>query len=990
MSLVNLRLHLLLVVLVVNNAIGVDLSKYSVVHYSDENGLPQNSIKGIAESAEGFIWLATESGLVRFDGQRFYTFDKSKLPIKGNRMVGFIPTPAHSKNGPEFLALAENHQHIEILNNGTAAVNNLHLNVYRSKFPVRVKWSQELDITISHPSFLVAGYPNHAPYFFKGDNATYYMWLNGSVETYEDQKIIATADIILREFFLIGSKGYGRLPNGQFVRIKGASIDTITVTDGLGQTIGPYELLNSRLFWDCISNRAYLYYDKNLYKLTPSNDGSNLIANVILEDIDLDSLNVQCVYDNGRGTILLGSRNSGLYVLTQKVFRTTVSRQSKADNVFYAQLPPLLNRTIGKSSTFELAGLLSGVNKNYLAKNPDGTFWMAEGSSLIRFSRDAFKIEERIEFSRQIQAIYRDSLNALWVGGIEDTLFVAGQSSGRPNFRVAAKGSFGEIICMSRVSPDQLMFGTKKGLFLLTISNGKLSSFPQLASFQVRSLLRSGKSVWVTTEADGIYRINGNRVTKLPLAKAQYLMTSHCIMEDKSGYLWITTNKGLFKALKSDLEKCTGANDEVFYLHYDKSYGFNTNEFNGGCQPCGVIGNDGLFYLPSMDGVVFFDPTSFQAEVPNRNIFISHIKVDDQLLSSNTPVLPRTFKEIEIGLTIPYFGSSNNLNIYYSFTRSGQDTTWLLAPSDLIIRRPNLGPGTYYLHAKKVDNFGLASRIITLGKIRIEPAWYETIWFEGALALLVIIIFGIILNKRSKYLVNEQKRKSIYRHYQLSSRVVTAISHDIQTPLHYVSIRLQQIQNQGTDVQPKLEDEIVDTIERTRIHTANLLHYIKSHWKNDTDAFEMERLDLLETISSSVRLLTGMATYREVVITNLVPPNIILKTQPHLFSIIIHNTLDNAIKFSDSTVTIAFFKNSDQRSLSIHNPGEAMSESTFKWLNRRYDTYDEWLLDFNYPEKGLGLLIIKDLCILLDITLDVISTENGTSFTFTFPNIYKF
>jgi K+-sensing histidine kinase KdpD len=43
------------------------------------------------------------------------------------------------------------------------------------------------------------------------------------------------------------------------------------------------------------------------------------------------------------------------------------------------------------------------------------------------------------------------------------------------------------------------------------------------------------------------------------------------------------------------------------------------------------------------------------------------------------------------------------------------------------------------------------------------------------------------LVKRSTYLVNEQKRKNIYRQYHLSSKIVAAISHDIQTPLQYVS-----------------------------------------------------------------------------------------------------------------------------------------------------------------------------------------------------------
>ena len=48
---------------------------YEIRHYSDENGLPQNSVKSVVRDSRGNIWLATERGLVRFDGHRFVKFD---------------------------------------------------------------------------------------------------------------------------------------------------------------------------------------------------------------------------------------------------------------------------------------------------------------------------------------------------------------------------------------------------------------------------------------------------------------------------------------------------------------------------------------------------------------------------------------------------------------------------------------------------------------------------------------------------------------------------------------------------------------------------------------------------------------------------------------------------------------------------------------------------------------------------------------------------
>ncbi|MCX6283715.1 MAG: hypothetical protein NTW31_05735, partial [Bacteroidetes bacterium] len=50
---------------------------YSVRAWTSDNGLPVNSIRAIAQTPDGFIWLATEEGLVRFDGNSFFTFDPS-------------------------------------------------------------------------------------------------------------------------------------------------------------------------------------------------------------------------------------------------------------------------------------------------------------------------------------------------------------------------------------------------------------------------------------------------------------------------------------------------------------------------------------------------------------------------------------------------------------------------------------------------------------------------------------------------------------------------------------------------------------------------------------------------------------------------------------------------------------------------------------------------------------------------------------------------
>jgi ligand-binding sensor domain-containing protein len=56
------------------------LTQYSLDVWQVEDGLPQNTIRAIHQTRDGYLWMATEEGLVRFDGVRFTVFDSVSTP----------------------------------------------------------------------------------------------------------------------------------------------------------------------------------------------------------------------------------------------------------------------------------------------------------------------------------------------------------------------------------------------------------------------------------------------------------------------------------------------------------------------------------------------------------------------------------------------------------------------------------------------------------------------------------------------------------------------------------------------------------------------------------------------------------------------------------------------------------------------------------------------------------------------------------------------
>ena len=58
-----------------------------------ENGLPQNTVQALAQTQDGFLWLGTEAGLVRFDGVEFQTYDRNSIPaLPGNDIRCLLAT----------------------------------------------------------------------------------------------------------------------------------------------------------------------------------------------------------------------------------------------------------------------------------------------------------------------------------------------------------------------------------------------------------------------------------------------------------------------------------------------------------------------------------------------------------------------------------------------------------------------------------------------------------------------------------------------------------------------------------------------------------------------------------------------------------------------------------------------------------------------------------------------------------------------------------
>ncbi|WAC13554.1 sensor histidine kinase [Dyadobacter pollutisoli] len=979
------------------------LSAYRLQHFTDQNGLPQNSVKAIMADKNGFVWLSTEAGLVRFDGHKFILFEKSALPISSNRIRGFVPNVlAHTGHGKyEFYALTEGNEYAGILKNGLASVDTTFYGGYQKINPYLANQIRHNSMLASLPSQYAVD-PFVDDYFAATEKQLFYIWQSNKITCYKQGKPSFSVDGPFKHFLLIGTSPFAIDMKGKFVKISPQSQHRALSLSG---DITANELYSPdqntyQLYWNNVSRQAFLYLNKCFYIIKESESGT-LTTTLILKDFDFNNLSiVTAFYDEAQSFLFLGSITKGLYLIKKNDFQTLKMQVADADNVYYAQKPgpgrSVLTAQgyrmgLSPNGSKALASRASAFmedfsHKFFMAANRDSTFWFGAGKVLFKLDQSGEKILARLKVPENFTSLFVDQGNKLWIGCDHDNLYRLDDTSGGYKFTSVLRGRFGRINMIGQETPGTLLLGTEAGLHRFHFSSGKHEVVSHFKNMNIRSFHATAEGTWITTYGNGIYLLRGNKLVRFPLDKDRFLATAHCIVEDKNGFFWITTNRGLFQVAKAQLLDYAKSNGNlVYYLYYDQTYGFSTNEFNGGCNPCAVKLADGTISLPTMDGLVWFSPLKIKSELPGKAIFISSINVDGKDIAvGDTLEVPRDFQQMRMQASTPYMGHVNNIQMEYSLSGEGRPEKWLPINQDFVIPVSKMAYGEYRLIIRKINGFQHNDYSYKTIALHIPPAWFETWWFKSLLAILLLALFFFAVKWRTGYLVKKDRGKNLLRHYRVISQIIAAVNHDIQTPLYYIGYSLRQInsylhqQPSGNSLITRMSDESLNTTLRLSTLTKNLLDYVKLQNNNAASRTQMGEVKASELVSSVCEVFSAIAAFRQIGISNQVPADFIVWSDPNLLAIVIHNLLDNALKISKSEVIISAGSENEKKQIVIEDTGEGMPDDLIKWLNKPYRSYEEWLrVSTHTQQKGIGLVIVKDLCVLLQINI-IVTAKQGS------------
>lgn len=981
----------------------LNAQEHTVENYTDENGLPQNSVKSIATDNAGFIWLATENGLVRYDGQKFLLFDKSKSNTKSNRIIYFIKDVA---NG-QLYAVTQDWKLIAIQNGAVPAVPL----DYQEKFTFENNTRERQLFASGTPNILTEFFSN-VPYIITKKNNYRYKIFKNSISLYHHKELIAVTKFAYGNqwrFFILNDELHYIDDALNITKFENKSFKRVKLTG---------ELANSKirsagtLYWNLATDNVFIGIGNSLFTLDDDEKRGSISSRNVLNNVAFDKLGVLSIaMDKSDGTIYMGTSTKGLFVYIKRQFKALVPKDQNIDHVFYAQIP-LNNGAVlysngdlfDKNNTSSNHHLIDTHSDRTIGIDKDKNVWTSDKKIVRQISPNFKTVISSYQFPDFITVIYIDDDEKIWVG-TEKGVYKFDKTANK--FVVNNVLRDIQMIGFLKRDKQLLWIGTNMGVFYYNTIDKKLATIKKLANKDVRSILARDKEIWISTYGDGFYVFKNGKLTQLPNDKNNYLAAAHCILEDKNGFFWISTNKGLFKASITDLLAYTDKKtSSVYYAYFDRSTGFNTNEFNGGCQPCGSTLSNGEFTFPSVNGMVKFSPLNTLSQKPNKPIYIDKIVLDDKELKygKDEISIPNTFNRLNIHISTPYFGNQQNLNFEYKLAYQNM---WIES-KDQIISFSALPTGKNILSIRKLNGFGVNNYKYRSIILTVAPFFYQTWWFivlTGTFFFLCIYFYVKLrtkiirdrnLNLLQRIEESTLELKEIIKAYEFSknrldhqsyfqTRLIGAITHDIKSPLKYLMMIGEALyKSDSKAVDKEGIKAIVDSSAQIYHFTENLVQYAKGFTSNDLNT--KQTFSFYTLVEEKIAIFKPIAKTQNTSIINKTDKEVLVKNNRHLLSVILHNLLDNAVKFTYAgNIFISLVKTEENFKIVIKDSGIGMSAEQMAWCNNTEDSLQQTTSIKSQPSgAGLGLIMVKELNKIIGGVLNVSAVEGeGTTFEIT-------
>ena len=225
------------------------------------------------------------------------------------------------------------------------------------------------------------------------------------------------------------------------------------------------------------------------------------------------------------------------------------------------------------------------------------------------------------------------------------------------------------------------------------------------------------------------------------------------------------------------------------------------------------------------------------------------------------------------------------------------------------------------------------------------------------------------------------------RELRMQQILISAIAHDIRTPLRYFMLTARSLQQdlaRGGETGAAFLDRaelMYASAEKMHALVEELLNYSRI-WLSGNGKIRFLTTPLYPEVAAKLDLFQPIARSKGIALVNNVAEQVSIATDPDCFSVILHNVLDNAVKFTaEGEVAVRSLTEGREVLLEMTETGRGMNKNYMDWFNK-----EDAPLDDHFRPPGLGLLLIKELMHKVKGRTTVSKGGNtGTTITLAFP-----
>ncbi|WP_281310092.1 two-component regulator propeller domain-containing protein [Flavobacterium flavigenum] len=935
--------------------IPVGLRSQSGKLYTSDSQLSSSLINSIYQDSKGYIWIASEDGLNRYDGAKFITYKHIKNN-PGSVLNNYVKTIFEDRNKNLFFGFING---LQVYNHATDSFSNIlitdntvtkmspHVScmLHRKNGEVLVGTSGYGIFKIDFKKQRMVAMPIKMPI------PTYMIH-----EIYEDKK---------RNLWILSQdRGLWK------VRPDNTAEQVFLSKEHTDNTSSICEDKNGNLFVGTLNHGLYVYNreEKKFISYNPSvslpvkklfldknnkvligTDGMGLhvydpiekkitMANFNVSNFDFSMSKIHSIIEDKSGNLWMGLYQKGILLLPPK-----------ENNFNYLGYQSLSNNIIGSSCVLAvhkdrkgilwvgtdgdgLYGISADNKKQYHYKgakrltvmcvfeDSNGNLWIGtymNGLAKLNRSTNKFDFVD-ILFDREnkpvksIFTITEDHNKNLWIGSLGGGLFsmnlntneVVNNDSNAKDHKNVLGNQY--VNCILPAQNNRLYVGTYDGLYCLDLKTknyikkgGVNHMLPQKIIYSINEDTKG--NLWIGTSEGLIYQPKDGKNTVTYTIDNNLPSNIICAIErDKNNNLWLSTNHGISK-FNSKSKKFSN-----FYFND----GLQGNEFSKNASF--LDKKNGEIIFGGMKGVTYFNPEKITYSTKSSNVYITGFYIQDKsvkkgmksdqfeivnsaLIDAKSVNLSYDDNSFSIEFSTLDFTNQQNVTYFYSLEKNKWNK---LQQGVNTVTFDNLEPGTYNFKVK-AELYGKYTSVRPL-TITIHPVWYFSFWLKCLYGLLFLAILYFVSVQIKQRKLAQKKIQEHLQNKQINEaklQFLTNIAHDIKSPISLVINPLLKLINSDEDI---TRQKWYQVMYRNSEKILQLVNQVMDVRKIDQGQFSLnfKKTDIIASIREVILLFEEQLQEKNIQLElHYKIPELFAGVDPKYFDRIIQNVISNAVKF---------------------------------------------------------------------------------------------